>query len=210
MALLGKTPTLWVEYPQVPEYINALEDAQSKTKWNSLTMSDNLLAAFTTTLLLAEYSFPTNCPAWNGKLLHEQTRKKSKDTFLPLHRALKREQCTTAGKTHTFGSTTSTLTTHMIDPSWMQHYSSQIQETQILGKHFNALVAVSKRSNCALEQLSTETSSQYTKVSELLTELHIISTGNQTAPSVTPGTGKVALKQNLQAYQTALEKAWCF
>ena len=197
--LLAKIPTLWATDPRVPEYINTIKDAQRKVLRAALPMSDDHLAAFATTLILAENSFPNDRPAWDGKPPNEKTWQKWKDTFLPLHRALEREKLETMGRKKTCGSTTSALATHMIDPSRVQQPAPQFQkDAQTLDDHFDDLAAAATTSNYALETLSTVTGKQNAKITELLKELWNMDTGNQAESLVTPNSNQVSINAKIQ------------
>ena len=102
--------------PCVPEYLNALRDAQNKFVRAGLPFSDDLLTAIGSSSLLKANSFPKYRATWYGKEPSEQTLKAFEDFFIPLHKGMEHE-CRLAGvRTEVFGSATAVIRGHGITP----------------------------------------------------------------------------------------------
>ena len=56
----------------MPKFIINMEDAQKKSVCAQLPITDNVLAAFATYMLLKTNSFPHNRLVWDGKLVTDQ------------------------------------------------------------------------------------------------------------------------------------------
>ena len=65
--LLFSITHLWEQDPRVPEYLNALKDAQKKSVRTGLPFSDDLLTAIGSSSLLKANSFPKDRAMWDGK-----------------------------------------------------------------------------------------------------------------------------------------------
>ena len=168
VALLAQLPTLWAADPRVPEYINALEESQKKSVRAKLPISDDLLAAFASSSLLAEDSFPTDRPAWDGKPPAEQTWAAWKSTFLLLHKAMERGRRAATGRAATFGSASAAIQVHgtsgplSASPTVSQHLLfADVVGAEQLDQHFDALAVAATASYTVIEQLVSATTSQY-------------------------------------------------
>ena len=88
VALLLELPTYWAADPRVPQFVMRMEEAQRKATRANLPISNEWLAAFPTSSLLQENSFPNDRPAWDGKAKSDQTWSAWKGFFEPLQRYL--------------------------------------------------------------------------------------------------------------------------
>ena len=114
--LLFSLDHLWEQDPCVPEYLNALKDAQKKSVCAGLPFTDNLLTAIGSSPLLKANSLPKDRAMWDGKDPVDQTLKAFKDFFLPLHKGMERE-CRLAGvRADVFGSAAAAICGHGIKP----------------------------------------------------------------------------------------------
>ena len=102
--------------PRVPEYLNALKDAQKKFVCAGLLFTDNLLTLIGSSSLLKVNSFSKDRATWDGKDPADQTLKAFEDFFLPLHKGVERE-CRLAGVwADVFGSAAAAIRGHGIKP----------------------------------------------------------------------------------------------
>ena len=92
VTFIGELPGYWNSDPRVPQFIMTMEEAQKKSQRAGLPITNNWLAAFTTSYLLLANSFPKDRPEWDGKLKADQTWRTWKDTLNPLHKNLEREK----------------------------------------------------------------------------------------------------------------------
>ena len=81
---------LWEAEPCVAQFIINMEEAQKKLVRAQLPITDNMLAAFATYMLLKSNSFPCNCPVWDGKPVGDQKWSAWKEFFKPLQLTLER------------------------------------------------------------------------------------------------------------------------
>ena len=58
--------------PHVSQFIITMEEEQKKSVRAKLPISDDVLVAFTTSMLLCADSFPHNRPTWDGKKVKKQ------------------------------------------------------------------------------------------------------------------------------------------
>ena len=214
VALLAQLPTLWAADPRVPEYINALEESQKKSVRAELPISDDLLAAFASSSLLAENSFPTDRPAWDGKPPAEQTWAAWKATFLPLHKAMERGRRAATGRADTFGSASAAILVHgtsgpsSASPSGSPHLPfADVVGAEQMDQHFDALAAAATASSTVIEQLVSATTAQYAEIKDLLQGISgdlpsAATAGTTTSPPASNDAKKVA------TYKKAIQQRW--
>ena len=80
-----------------------------------LPVTNNVLTAFATLMLLRADSFPRNRPTWNIKKVEDQTWPVWKDFFRPLQLALECEQLVATDQPNTFGTVVAAQCYHRID-----------------------------------------------------------------------------------------------
>ena len=73
VTLFGKLPGYWSRDPHVPQFIMTMEESQKKSKCAGLPITDNWLAAFSTSSLLLANSFPNDRPEWDENPKEDQT-----------------------------------------------------------------------------------------------------------------------------------------
>ena len=182
VTLIGELPGYWTSDPHVPQFIMTMEEAQKKAQRSGLPITNNWLAAFTTSpLLLANY-FPNDHPEWDRKLKAEQTWRARKDTFNPLHKNLKSETRLERGE-DSFGAAAAAQLFHSIVPATKP--APFHGETRDLPQganladnfdaHFDNLETSAKHGNKifqgTLEQLTRSSTIQRNEVKKLLAEL---------------------------------------
>ena len=119
-----------------------------------LLITDNMLAAFATYMLLKRNSFPRNCPVWDGKQVGDQRWDTWKELFKPLKMALERKTAAAVNAPDMFGTAAAALQLHGIVPG-LPTASGHRGDTQgllkLLDGQFDALAAESSTSNAALD-----------------------------------------------------------
>ena len=81
---------MWVSDPCVDQFIMNMEDTQKKSNYSNHPITDNMLAALATNMLLKSGSFLQDRPTWDGKSIMDQTWDGWKGFFKPLQAALER------------------------------------------------------------------------------------------------------------------------
>ena len=98
--LLFSLAHLWEQDPCVPEYLNALMDAQKKSVHAGLPFSDDLLIAIGSSSLLKANSFPKDRATWDGKDPAEKTLKAFEEFSPPSTREWSASAASTAIRGH--------------------------------------------------------------------------------------------------------------
>ena len=86
------------------QFIINMEEAQKKLVRVQLPITDNMLAAFSTYMLLKSNSFPRNRPVWDGKPVGDQKWSAWKEFFKPLQLVLERETAAAGDAPDMFGT----------------------------------------------------------------------------------------------------------
>ena len=79
---------LWEAKPRVRQFIINMEEAQKKSARVQLPITDDMLAAFATFMLLKSNTFLRDRPVWDGKPVVEQIWSEWKRFFKPLQPSL--------------------------------------------------------------------------------------------------------------------------
>ena len=155
MYLLASLIQLLDQEPCVPEYLNALEDAQKKSVHVGFPFSEDLLAAIATSSLLKANSFPKIWPKWDKKLFAGQTFKSWRKCFLPLQQSLKLEMILATGQGDMFGTEASAVQTHGAATSSMAgmsiRHGTPASFMDEIDRHFGALTAAATGRNTVIE-----------------------------------------------------------
>ena len=182
-----------------------MEEAQKKSVRAQLPITDNMLAAFATFMLLKTDSFPRNRPVWDGNPVGDQRWDAWKDFFKPLQLALERETAASGDAPDMFGTAAAAQRLHNINPGRLPAVNSHGGEAQgimeMLDGQFDALSAASSNSNDALDQLAAATTQQYADIKAALTNL---AAATPTA-AATPNTSSQTPTNPPPATHTALE-----
>ena len=153
-----------------------------------LTITDNMLAAFTTYMLLKSNSFSRNRPVWDGKPVGDQPWGAWKEFFKPFHLALERKTDAASDAHDMFGTAAAAQRLHGIVPG-LPSASSHGGDTQglleILDGYFDALAAASSARNAALDQLAATTTQQYAEIKVALTNLSTATAATSTPRRIT-------------------------
>ena len=209
---------LWEADPRVPQFIINMEEAQKKSVRAQLPITDNMLAAFATFMLLKTNSFPRNRPVWDGKPVGDQRWDAWKEFFKPLQLALERETAASGDAPNMFGTAAAAQRLHNITPGRHPTVNNHGGDAQgimeMLDGQFDALAAASANSNDALDQLVAATTQQYADIKSALTNLAAATptaaatpnTSSQT-PTNPPAT-HTALEARITLLQTAVRFKW--
>ena len=178
--LLFSLAHLWEQDPPVPEYLNALKDAQKKSVRAGLPFTDDLLAAIGSLSLLKANSFPKDSATWDGKDPYEQMLKAFEEFFLPLHKGMERK-CRLAGvRADVFGSAAAAIHGQGIKPRPTATTGSAGAlgpDTSFMAQfdaHFTALSAAASESNVVQESLAAAATTQYIAIISKLEALEAL------------------------------------
>lgn len=212
---------LWDADPRVSQFIIAMEESQKKSVRAKLPISDDLLAAFATSMLLRADSFARNRPTWDGKPAADQTWVAWKAFFRPLQLALEREMAASSDQPDTFGTAASAQRFHGIDPANSSggrdapgQPGSPDDLMAQLDSHFDSLASAATNSNVALELLAAATTTQYADIQASLDALAASPNNPAPAPAARartaalPLTEKRKLEKRIQTLQSALKNRW--
>ena len=126
-----------------------------------LPITDNMLAAFATYMMLKNNSFPRNRPVWDGKPVGDQRWDAWKEFFKPLQMALERENAATGNTLDVFGTATAAQQLHGIVTILLNasgHGGDAQRILELLDGHFDAFAGASSTRNATLDQLTAATS----------------------------------------------------
>ena len=156
------------------QFIINMEEAQKKSVRAQLLITDNMIAAFATYILLKSNSFPPNHPVWDGKPVGDQRWDAWKELFKPIQLALERKTASAVDATDIFGTAAVAQRLHGIVPG-LPNTSGHGGDThgllELLDGQFDALMAALSTSNAALYQLAAATTQQYAEIKAVLTNL---------------------------------------
>ena len=142
-----------------------------------LPITNNVLAAFATLMLLCTGSFPCNIPTWDVKKVEEQTWPAWKDFPPPLQLALMREQAVSADRPDTFDTAAAAQRYHDIDAACGYSKDAPGQPGSPddlmaqLDIHFDNLALAVININSPLEQLAIVRTDQYAEIKTSLDAL---------------------------------------
>ena len=182
----------WDQDPRVPEYRNALKDAQKKSVRAGLLFTNDLLSAIGSSSLLKANSFQKDRATWDGKDPADQTLMAFKEFFLPPpHKGMERE-CRLAGvRADMLGSATAAIRGHGIKPrptatagaagALVLDVSFMVQ----FDEHLTALSTFASGSIVAQESLGTVVTTQYITIMAKLEALEAL----YVTPAATRGGG---------------------
>ena len=136
---------LWEADPRVAQFIINMEEAQKKSVRAQLPITDNMLAAFATYMLLKTNSFPRNCTVWDSKPVGDQKWAAWKEFFKPLQLALERKTAAAGDAPDMFGTAATAQRLHGIIPGVPAnvHSGDTPGLLEILDSQFDALTAAS-------------------------------------------------------------------
>ena len=198
VSLLSATLGWWAEDPQVPEYVNRLEEGQRKYIRASLPINDKWLTAIATGSLLAAGSFPKQRPDWDSLPRANKTWTAWKTAFHAHQLTLEREQRATGERGDVFCSASAATALHGItdttaqpvvhtSPDALAFHAASGPSThannfalQALDGHLDRMADTTTNSGTTLSQLTeanarlaSATSSQYQTTKKLLTDIKI-------------------------------------
>ena len=168
------------------QFIINTEEAQKKSVRAQLPITDNMLAAFATYMLLKTNSSPRNRPVWDGKPVGDQKWASWKEFFKPRQLALERKTAAAGDASHMFGTAAAAQHLHGIVPGIPANgYGGDTPGLlELLVGQFDALAAASSTSNAALDHIAAATTKQYAEIKSALTNLSAATA----TPSRTSGT----------------------
>ena len=181
---------LWEDEPRVAQFIINMEDAQNKSVRAQLPITNNMITAFATYMLLKSNSFPRNRPVWDSKPVGDQCWYAWKEFFKPLQMVLKRETAAAGDAPDMFGNAAAAQRLHGIMtglPSASGHGGDTQGLLELLDGQFDALAAAYSTSNAALDQLAAATTQQYAEIKDALINL-LATTAATPTPSRNAGT----------------------
>ena len=150
MELILSLHKLWESDPRVAQFIINMEEDQKKLVRAQPPISDNMLAAFATYMLLKSNSFPCKCPAWDGKPVEDQRWDAWKEFLKPLQLALERKTATADDAPDMFGTAAAAQQLHGIVPGLPNasgHRGDAQGIMELLDDQLDALTAASSTSN---------------------------------------------------------------
>jgi hypothetical protein len=134
------------------------EEAQKKLVRANLPILDDMLATFSTSMLLWAHSFARNRPIWDGKKGSKQTWDARKAFFKPLQLVLEREMEASSDQPNTFGTAAVAQCYHGINPNCPgvgKEIPGQPGDADDLiaqlDSHFNNLALAAMNNNAALD-----------------------------------------------------------
>ena len=156
-----------------------------------LPITDNMLAAFATYMLLKSNSFPCYLPVWDGKPVGDQRWDAWKECFKPLQLYLKSKTADAGDALDMFGTAAASQRLHDIVtglPNASSHKGDAQGILEILDGQFDDLAAASSARNAVQDQLAAATTQQYSEIKAALTNLAaatpIRNAGTRTGPLV--------------------------
>ena len=176
------------------QFIVNMEEAQKKLVRTQLLITDNMLAAFATYMLLKTNYFPRNRPVWDGKPVGDQKWAAWKELFKPLQMSLKRETDAAGDAPDIFGTATVAQRLHGIIPRVPAngHGGNTLGLLELLDGQFDALAEASSTSNAALDHLADVTTNQYVEITAALTNLSAAMAATPSATAATPTSNRTA------------------
>ena len=185
----------------IPEYINMLEDAQSKLERANLPIPDNNLLAIASTAVLASDHYPRPTDEWEAKPRHEKTWDNWKLHYRAAHLARKRQLL--AATQPPFQHAANAATTHdtTIDPTTFDR----------LDGYLDNLAAAATSERTTLTQLIDNNASLTASVAALtasvtaLTAAYTLMTNKQTHQTPRPRTSNA-----MQPKKTPFDPSYCW
>ena len=161
---------MWDNDPPVNQFIINMEDAQNGSDRANLPITDNMLAAFATHMLINSVSFPRDFPTCYGKPIMDQTWDAWKAFFKPLQAVLEHESAAATGKPYIFGTAAAGQQHHGIIHGVVSH-GTPPGITEHLDSQFDVLASANTNINAALKQLTTATTNKYAEIKAVLDRL---------------------------------------
>ena len=189
-----------------------MEETQKKSVRAQLPITDNMLAAFATYMLLKSNSFPCNLPVWDGKPVGDQRWDAWEEFFKPLHLALKRETAAAGDAPDMFGTAVVAQRLHGIVtglPTASGHGGDTQGILELLDGQFETLAVASSNSNAVLDQLAAASTKQYLEIKAALTNLAAATPSRNAGTRTGPlPTDQRKIENRILTLQAAVKNKW--
>ena len=187
-----------------------MEEAQNKSVQAQLPITDNMLTAFATYMLLKANSFPRNCPVWDGNPVGDQKWSAWKEFFKPLQLALERKTAAAGDTPDMLGTSAAAQRLIGIIPGVPanSHGGGTPGLLDLLDGHFDTLAAALSTSNAAIDHLAAATTKQYAEITAALINLSAATAATPAVTAATPTSNRTAgtRTSSLPSNQREIEK----